>query len=118
MLNGINAVMNNLQRLFLEVADLDPAERSQYFEEHRISEDLRLEVESLLRFDGGGRNLLTGAVGTTVEQFLDSVPDKFCGPYELTRLLGQGGMGSVHLAQRKDGEVDLLVAVKLIRERT
>lgn len=107
--------MNDLQKLFLEVADLDPAERSQYFDEHAVSQDLRQEVESLLRFDSGSAGLLTGLVGITVEQLLDSRPDRFCGPYELIRLLGQGGMGSVYLAQRKDGEVDLLVAVKFIR---
>jgi tetratricopeptide (TPR) repeat protein len=107
--------MNDLQKLFLEVADLDAVKRSRYFEEHHVSRDLQQEVESLLRFDHGSENILTGVVGATVEQFLDSAPERFCGPYELVRLLGQGGMGSVHLAQRKDGEVDLLVAVKLIR---
>jgi len=107
--------MNNLQRLFLEVADLDAGARSRYFEEHEVDRDLRLEVESLLRFDRGSSDHLQGVVGATVEHFLDSVPDRFCGPYELVSLLGEGGMGSVHLAQRKDGEVDLQVAVKLIR---
>ena len=115
MLNGIEAVINNLQKLFLEVADLDAVERSRYFDQHEVGGDLRQEVESLLHFDQGSAKILNGVVGATVEQFLDSVPDKFCGPYELVRMLGQGGMGSVHLAQRKDGEVDLLVAVKLIR---
>jgi serine/threonine protein kinase len=114
MLNGIDAVMDNVQKLFLEVADLNAAERSRYFEQQQVSGDLRREVESLLRFDSGSATLLTGVVGATVEQFLDAVPDRFCGPYELVRLLGQGGMGTVHLAQRKDGEVDLVVAVKLI----
>jgi serine/threonine protein kinase len=108
-------VLNDLQKLFLEVADLEPAERSQYFEAHQVGAEVRHEVESLLRFDSATADDLTDVVGSTVEQFLDSVPEKFCGPYELVRLLGQGGMGSVHLAQRKDGEVDLVVAVKLIR---
>ena len=108
-------MLNDLQRLFLEVADLDAAARSHYFEQHQVSGDVRREVESLLRFDSGSANVLTDVVGSNIEQFLDSAPERFCGPYELVRLLGQGGMGSVHLAQRKDGEVDLVVAVKLIR---
>ena len=108
-------MIDQLQNLFLEVADLDEKQRSQYFDRHGISPELREEVEELLRFDQGSANLLTGVVGATVEQFLDSQIDRFCGPYELVRLLGRGGMGSVHLAQRKDGEVDLQVAVKLIR---
>jgi len=36
------------------------------------------------------------------------------GPYELDRLVGQGGMGSVYLAHRADGQFDQQVAIKLI----
>lgn len=35
------------------------------------------------------------------------------GPYRLHRLLGRGGMGSVYLAERVDGEVKQRVAIKL-----
>ena len=38
-----------------------------------------------------------------------------CGPYRLGRLLGSGGMGSVYLAERNDGEIQKEVAVKLLR---
>src|SRR5580704_5429124 len=108
-------MMGDVQRLFREVADLNAETRSQYFQDHQIDGELRREVESLLRFDHGSSDHLETVVGATVEQFLDSARDRFCGPYELVRLLGEGGMGSVHLAQRKDGEVDLQVAIKLIR---
>ena len=37
-----------------------------------------------------------------------------CGPYRLVRLLGSGGMGSVYLAERTDGEIEQQVAVKLL----
>jgi serine/threonine protein kinase len=107
--------MDDVQKLFREVADLNAEARSQYFEDHGIERDVRREVESLLRFDQGSSDHLKDVVGATVEEFLGSAPDRFCGPYELVRLLGEGGMGSVHLAQRKDGEVDLQVAIKLIR---
>src|SRR5580704_564949 len=108
-------MMGDVQRLFREVADLNAETRSQYFQDHQIDGELRREVESLLRFDHGSSDHLETVVGATVEQFLDSARDRFCGPYELVRLLGEGGMGSVYLAQRKDGEVDLQVAIKLIR---
>ena len=93
--------MDSLQRLFREVADLDPDRRSRYFDAHEVDEEMRRNVESLLRFDGGSADLLTGVVGGTVEQFLNAGPEPFAGPYELVRLLGEGGMGSVHLAQRR-----------------
>jgi tetratricopeptide (TPR) repeat protein len=108
-------MMDDVQKLFGEVADLNAETRSRYFEDHQIDGDVRREVESLLRFDHGSSDHLESVVGATVQQFLDSAPDRFCGPYELVRLLGEGGMGFVHLAQRKDGEVDLQVAIKLIR---
>src|SRR5262249_38417150 len=37
------------------------------------------------------------------------------GPYRRIRLLGSGGMGSVYLAERTDGEIQQKVAVKLLR---
>ena len=37
-----------------------------------------------------------------------------CGPYLLGDILGRGGMGAVHLAERVDGEVSHRVAVKLL----
>ncbi|HEX4773282.1 MAG TPA: protein kinase [Bryobacteraceae bacterium] len=40
-----------------------------------------------------------------------------CGPYRLLRLLGDGGMGSVHLAERADGEVEQFVAIKFLHHR-
>jgi tetratricopeptide (TPR) repeat protein len=39
---------------------------------------------------------------------------RLVGPYRLMRLLGQGGMGSVYLAERADGAFEQTVAVKLL----
>ena len=86
--------MDDVQKLFREVVDLDAEARSQYFAHNGIDGDLRREVESLLRFDRGSSDHLKNVVGATVDKFLDSAPERFCGPYELVRLLGEGGMGS------------------------
>jgi serine/threonine protein kinase len=37
------------------------------------------------------------------------------GPYRIERMIGEGGMGSVYLAHRDDGEFDHRVALKLVR---
>lgn len=41
-------------------------------------------------------------------------PGTRVGPYELTRLLGRGGMGAVYLARRADGAFELEVALKVV----
>jgi serine/threonine protein kinase len=41
--------------------------------------------------------------------------DTHIGPYRLERLLGRGGMGSVYLARRDDGQFQQTVAVKVVR---
>lgn len=107
---------SEVQRLFIEVADLSVAERVVYFERHRVDQRLRTEVESLLCFDAGEHgNSITSVIHGVQEQFTGSPVEQFCGPYQLIRLLGQGGMGSVYLAQRTDGEVNLQVAIKFVR---
>ncbi len=41
--------------------------------------------------------------------------DDRLGPYRLARRLGRGGMGTVYLAERDDGELDHRVAVKILK---
>jgi serine/threonine protein kinase len=107
---------SELQALFAQLADLSPVERARYFEQHPIAPEVREEVESLLRYDSTrSLDTIAGVVAKVQEQFAGGSPERFCGPYELVRLLGQGGMGSVYLAQRTDGEVELRVAIKFVR---
>jgi serine/threonine protein kinase len=107
---------SEVQTLFLKLADLSPAERTLYFEAHPVDPGVRTEVESLLNYDGESRaDSITGVIAALQEEFAGVPPERFCGPYRLVRLLGQGGMGSVFLAQRTDGEVDLHVAIKFVR---
>jgi len=43
------------------------------------------------------------------------LPGMSVGPYRLVSMIGQGGMGSVFLAERSDGEIQQRAAIKLLR---
>ena len=108
----------DLQSLFRDVADLPAGERERFYELHRVPSTLRSEVESLCRFDAGDGKL-TDWVAESAAEFLRAdfgpAEGSACGPYELVRVLGKGGMGTVYLAERVDGEVDQRVAIKVVR---
>jgi serine/threonine protein kinase len=105
--------------LFHELADLSPAQRENYFRERHVPPELRAEVEQLLHFDSEGGYTLTNCVAASAERLLQASStaeeNRRCGPYRLVRVLGRGGMGSVYLAERADGEVEHQVAIKFLR---
>ncbi len=54
------------------------------------------------------------------ESFVGDTPDpslvgERVGPYRVLRMLGEGGMGAVFLAERDDGQFEQRVAIKLVR---
>jgi tetratricopeptide (TPR) repeat protein/predicted Ser/Thr protein kinase len=105
------------ERLFHEVVDLSPGARDRYFEEHSILAEVRQEVESLLQHDAALEDNLSQIVGESAARFVaqgDRGANRRCGPYQLVRILGRGGMGTVYLAERADGEVAQRVAIKLL----
>jgi serine/threonine protein kinase/tetratricopeptide (TPR) repeat protein len=106
-----------VQELFHLLADLSSEARTQYFAEHDVDFDTCREVEALLAFDSGASAFLLRDISVAAERSLPQIePENWrCGPYRLLRILGRGGMGSVHLAERADGEVDQRVAIKFLR---
>ena len=108
----------DVMSLFGEVADLTEDERERYFDKLRVPPEVRAEVASLCRFDAHPISL-TDCVAEIASEVLqpDFAPavGSACGPYKLLRLLGKGGMGTVFLAERADGEIDRTVAIKFIR---
>ncbi len=99
--------------LFDRLIECPPAER-QAFLHHACNGDdeLRWELESLLECDAPQQRL----VELPVER-QDAEPDmsgRRVGPYQLLRLIGHGGMGSVYLGVRNDDQYQKQVAVKLL----
>ncbi len=88
-----------------EAVDLAPAARAAFL--NRACADrpeLRREVESLLGFDAPGAPFSN----------IDRVPERL-GPYHVLREIGRGGMGTVYLAERDDGQFEQRVAIKVIK---
>jgi tetratricopeptide (TPR) repeat protein len=84
--------------------------------ERRMAADLCAEVE--LTHDSTSTESLGRRVSDVAEEALRSDNNPLardCGPYRLVQLLGSGGMGTVYLAERRDGEIEHKVAIKLLR---
>ena len=92
---------------------MEPRLRAEHLQTLR-QEDSALadELQALLALEADDQQFLAEPV---VELPLGAHPGAHVGPYLLERLLGEGGMGQVWLAQRADGLYERRVAVKLLR---
>ena len=109
-----------MQSLFHAAAEL-PAPEQKAFLEVECGDDptLLAEVRSLLEEDARGESLLDRDVAQVAHQVLEgaappSIPLERFGPYRITAVLGEGGMGVVYLARRDD--LDSLAAIKILRD--
>ena len=81
--------------------------------------DVYSEVELMLEADAHEQSLLDGGLDRAAQAVLEmgklpSLVQQQIGPYRLLRLLGEGGMGVVYLAERTD--IGGKVAIKLLRD--
>jgi serine/threonine protein kinase/tetratricopeptide (TPR) repeat protein len=76
--------------------------------------DLRARVESLLQAHQGAGDFLRGHAPATVEGPATERPGVAIGPYKLLEQIGEGGMGTVWLAEQMQ-PVQRKVALKIIK---
>ncbi|MCA1802130.1 MAG: serine/threonine-protein kinase, partial [Rhodothermaceae bacterium] len=114
----MNPHWNKIKRIFSEALILEKNERARYLE--KICEgdsELMSEVQSLL-----DSHDMPGTIDRPIENLRMSVISKargnlmigkLIGKYKIIKELGHGGMGSVYLAERADGEYVQRTAIKL-----
>src|SRR5277367_1394854 len=109
-----------VQSLFHEAAELPESERRNFLES-KCADDAGLinEVVMLLQEDSRGGSLLDRDIAHVAHDVLhdptaESQPFKEFGPYRIIKMLGEGGMGVVYLAERED--LGSQVAIKILRD--
>jgi len=109
-----------IQTLFHQAADLPPADRPSFLRSACDGDiDLEAEVLELLREDTAGASLLDLGLAQVAYDLVEdghsgALPFEEVGPYRILRVLGEGGMGAVYLAERAD--LGSKVALKLLRD--
>ena len=113
-----------IQEIFARTADLPADAQRAAVEEmcegdESLQGEVRDEVLAMLEEDHLQNPLLDSSLDETARAVLDFGPlpsliQREIGPYRLLRLLGEGGMGVVYLAERTD--IGGQVAIKLLRD--
>lgn len=102
--------------------DLPAADRAAFLQRECAGEPaLIAEVMAIIEAGERSDSVLDSSAAKLGAQLVpndDPAPvpvPKRIGPYRIERLIGEGGMGTVYLARRDDGEFDQEVALKLVR---
>ena len=110
---------HRLNEIFHAALALDPHERPAFLSKASAGDEvLRQESEELLEahdqaaIDTGALERFAGSLREPVSSV---VAGRRFGPYQVVSEVGRGGMGTVLLADRVDGQFDQRVAIKLIK---
>jgi hypothetical protein len=112
-----------IEAVFNQAAELPPGERRRFLDEACSGDsELRREVDTLLLHDGRDEAIrgAVDAVADLVSKDTEASDDTALegariGPYQVTGLIGHGGMGAVYRAIRADDAFRKQVAIKLVR---
>jgi serine/threonine-protein kinase len=108
-----------IETLYREATALEGDARAEYLK-RQCGDDpaLLAEVEALLREDGCGDRTIAEAIGRAASEVVESqagaLIGKRLGVWRLAQCIAHGGMGSVYLAERCDGQFEQRAAVKLL----
>jgi len=105
-----------LNTLFSEAVTLDADERAAFIARYCANDpDLEAELSSMLAADDSNTAFSAVVVDAAASAYSPSTfAGASLGPYRLIREIGQGGMGTVWLAERDDDVYRGKVAIKLI----
>ena len=115
-----SARWDRIQSLFHDAAGVPQAEQRVFLQAACGEDgDLIVEVLAMLDQDARGHSLLDRNIADIAQETLaNAIPAslilKEFGPYQILKLLGEGGMGVVYLAERRD--LGTQVAVKILRD--
>ncbi len=112
-----------LRALFDHCVDLPDGERESWMDTNVTDANQRIELELMLVADRGQTGFLQRDVAEHIELLGDAAGPEFnpesligrrFGAFQLQRLIGRGGQGTVFLAERVDSDFAQTAAVKLL----
>jgi serine/threonine protein kinase len=111
-------VTRQVEILADQAAQLPMESRAAFLERACPDPRLRAEVGALLQFAAEAESFFDHAiqgVASALRSRHEPLPGDHIGSYRIISSIGLGGMGSVYLAERADGEIQQRVAIKLLR---
>ena len=105
---------DHLAEHFERLCELPPAQQLPEIEALAFADDDKEELKRLLAADQREGDPIRAAIGDSAANIHNPHSARF-GAWRLVRELGAGGMGTVFLAERVEGQFDQQVAIKLLR---